>query len=75
MLTKQKTLLGRGAPVESSRARESSCHMAHSLGLYGNAVGFRVVSGQSFCLLPMCGLNQSPSQPRWIPVCEFLGGW
>ena len=68
MLTKQKTLLGRGAPVESSRAREPSCHMAHCLGVCANAAGFWVVSGQSSCLLPICGLNQSPSQPRWIPV-------
>ena len=66
MLTKQKTLLGGGAPVESSRARTPSCHMARSLGGYGNAVGFWVVSGQSSCLLPLCGLNQSRSQPRWI---------
>ena len=55
---KRKTLLGGGALVESSRARAPSCHMAHSLWVYGNAVGFSVVSGQSSCLLLMCGLNQ-----------------
>ena len=35
VLTKQETLLGRGAPVENSRVRtpgELLCHMVHSLG-------------------------------------------
>ena len=26
------------------------CHMAHSLGVYGDGVSFRVVSGPSSCL-------------------------
>ena len=55
MLTKQKTLLGRGAQVESSKRREpkencSATCMAHSFWFYGGGVSVRVVSGQSSCL-------------------------
>ena len=48
--------------------------MARSLGFYGDAVSFQVVSGQSFRLsvLP-CGTHIS--QQRWIPVQRVLGTW
>ena len=54
MLTKQETLLGRDSWVESRRVREPRnpggllCHMAYSLGFYGDGVSFQVVFGQSF---------------------------
>ena len=50
-LTKQETLLGRGSWVESRRVRDPGellCHVARSLGFYGDGVSFWVVSGQSF---------------------------
>ena len=51
MLTKQGTLLGRGAQEESSRVRgprRTACCVARSRGFYGDGISFRVVSGQSF---------------------------
>ena len=51
VLTKQETLLGRGALAESSRLRKPRrllCHVAHSLRFYGVEISFWVVSGQSF---------------------------
>ena len=51
MLTKQETLLGRGAQVEIRRVRNPGgllCHVAHSLGFHGDGISFRVDSGQSF---------------------------
>ena len=55
MLTKQEILLGRGAPVESSRVRDPElfCHMSCSLGFYGDGISFWVVFGQSF----LCGVG------------------
>ena len=54
MLTKQESLLERGALVESSRVREPRrahvlCHVARSLRFYGSGVSVWVVSGQSSC--------------------------
>ena len=51
VLTKQETLLGRGAWAESSRVREprrTALPCACSLGFYGDGISFWVVSGQSF---------------------------
>ena len=51
VLTKQGILLGKGAWVESSRVRnpgELLCHVACSLGFYGDGISFRVVFSQSF---------------------------
>ena len=49
---KQETLLGRGTPRwRAALVREPGellCNMAHSLGFYGDGIGFLVVSGQSF---------------------------
>ena len=44
VLTKQEILLGRGAPVESSRVRDPElfCHMACSLRFYGDGISFRL---------------------------------
>ena len=50
MLTKQETLLGKGAWAESSRVREPGgllCHVAYNLRFYGGGVSFQIVSGQS----------------------------
>ena len=51
MLTKQETLLEKGARAESRRVKDPGellCHMAHSLGFYGDGISFWVVSSQSF---------------------------
>ena len=66
MLTKQKTLLGRGARAEGSRVNEGNlgallCHMACSLRFYRNGINFWVVSGQSSCLAH----SWSGSGPSW----------
>ena len=76
MLTEQETLLRRGARAEGSRVREPR-RTALPRGLQSR-VSFRVVSGQSSCLVH--SLTQGPSwwrisQPRWIPVRRTLGGW
>ena len=49
VLTKQKTLLGRGIWAESSRVKEprrTALPLDRRLRFYGNEVSFRVVSGQ-----------------------------
>ena len=50
MLTKQKTLLGRGTQVENSRVREPrrTALPRGSLGFYGDRISFWVVFSQSF---------------------------
>ena len=51
MLTKQKSLLGRGTWAERCRVRnpgELLCRVARSLGFYGDGISFQVVFGQSF---------------------------
>ena len=51
VLTKQETLLGTGARVESRRVWNPGgllCHVAHNLGSFGDGISFRLVSGQSF---------------------------
>ena len=51
ILTKQEALLCKGTQAESSRVRnlgELLCHVACSLGFYGNGISLWVVSGQSF---------------------------
>ena len=52
VLTKQETLLERGACVESREGEGTQekllCHMACSLGFHGDEVSFWVISGQSF---------------------------
>ena len=51
VLTKQEILLGKGARVESRRAREPGellCHLACSLWFYGDGISFQVVFSQSF---------------------------
>ena len=52
MLTKQETLLGTSARVESRRVREprrtALLCAARSLGFYGDGISLQVVFGQSF---------------------------
>ena len=51
VLTKQETLLGKGARVESSRVREprrTALQEACSLGFYGDGISFWVVFRQPF---------------------------
>ena len=52
---------------------ELLCHVARSLGFYGDGMSFQVVSGQSFWLrVPPCGAHVA--QPRWMPAKRILGG-
>ena len=51
VLTKQKTLLGRGIWAESSRVREprrTALPSGSHVRFYGDRISFQVVSGQSF---------------------------
>ena len=51
VLTKQKIFLGKGSWVErvgEGNPGELLCHVARSLGFYGDGISFRVVFGQSF---------------------------
>ena len=51
MLTKQEILLGKGTWVRAvgeGNPGELLCHVARSLGVYGDGISFQVVFGQSF---------------------------
>ena len=63
LVTKQKTLLGRGTKEESRRERESRkplCHMAYSLRFYGSGLVSRF-SLANCPAWPLLGLAQGPS--------------
>ena len=77
VLTKQETLWGRGAwgrrAAGLGNPGELLCHVARSLGFYGNWVSFR---------LSLANHSDSGSflvaritQPRWIPARRILGRW
>ena len=78
MLTKQETLLGRGARQRAGGWGSLGgllCHMAHSLGFYGDGISFQVVFGPSFWLRVLPG-GAHVAQPRWMPARRILGsGW
>ena len=64
------------ARAESMRVREPGeelCHLAHSLGLYGDGTHFWVVCSRSFWfrVLPS---SARLVQPRWMPERKILGG-
>ena len=64
------------ARAESMRVREPGealCHLAHSLGLYGDGTRFWVVCSRSFWfrVLPS---SARLVQPRWMPERKILGG-
>ena len=72
MLTKQETLLGRHAGQRAGGYRNLGgllCHVACSLGFYGDGIIFRVVSGQAFWLRVLSGGVLNCSARR------ILGGW
>ena len=77
-LTKAKDFIREGCPRRRAAGEENPgellCHVAHSLSVYGNGVGFQVVSGQSFWLRVLPD-GACLSQPRWIAVRRILGGW
>ena len=51
------------------------CHVAHSLGFYGEGISFWVVSDQSLWLRVLPG-GARITRPRWIPARRILGdGW
>ena len=75
VLAKKETLLGRGAQSKSSRLRAPGqllCHVARSLGFYGDGLNFWVFSCQSLLLRVLPG-GMHVAQPRWIPVRRILG--
>ena len=49
------------------------CHVALSLGFYGDRISFWAVSGQSFWLRALPG-GAHIAQPRWILTRRILGG-
>ena len=74
MLTKQETLSGRGAWVESSRVRnpgEVLCYAACRPWFYDNGVSFQVVSGLSFWLRSFLVVHSLLSQDG----CQWEGFW
>ena len=56
--------------VGSGNPGELLCHMAHSLGFYGEGISFQVVSSQSFWLRVVPG---GVCLPRWMPKKRILG--
>ena len=52
---------------------EQLCHMACSLGFYGDGISFRVVFSQLFWLRVLPG-GAHLVQPRWMPARRILGG-
>ena len=52
---------------------ELLCHMACSLGFYGDGISFLVFLSQSFWLRVFPG-GASLVQPRWMPERRILGG-
>ena len=74
MLTKQETLLGRGAWVENGRVRNPGrvlCYAACSPWFYDNGVRFWVVSGQSSWLRSSLVAHSLLSQDE----CQWEGFW
>ena len=73
----QSKLYWEGAPEQrgggSGNPGELLCHVACSLGFYGDGVSFQVVSGQSFWLRVLPG-GAHLVQPRWMPARRILGG-
>ena len=51
---------------------ELLCHVACSLGFYGDRIGFWVVFGQSFWLRVLPG-GTCIAQPWWMPARRILG--
>jgi len=56
---------------QGGKGNRENCHVSGSLGFYGDAFRFQVVSGQSFSLKVLLG-GVCLSQPRWIPVRRIL---
>ena len=74
MLTKQETLLGRGAQAESRRVRDvgrTALPRGSQPQVFGDVISFCVVFGQSFRVLPG---GSRIGQARWMPVRRILGG-
>ena len=80
MLKKQEILLGRGAWEEGRKVKKPRrtalsllCHVAPSLGIYGDGIIFWVVSNPSFWLRVLLS-DACIAQARWTPVRRILGG-
>ena len=61
------------APGGSGNPGEQLCHMARSLGFYGDGISFRAVLSQSFWLRALPG-GTCLVQPTWMPERRILGG-
>ena len=59
--------------VGSGNPGELLCHVAHSLGFYGDGISFWVVFSQSFWLRVLPG-GACLVQSRWMPERRILGG-
>ena len=76
LLTKEETLLRRGAQVESRRVKETKrTSLPHGLQsrVLCDGISFWVVFGQSFWLRVPPD-NACIAQPRWMPARRILGG-
>ena len=76
MLTKQDILSGKGTWARAGgwgNPGEQFCHMARSLGFYGDGIHVRVVFSQSFWLRVLPG-SARLVHPRWMPERRILGG-
>ena len=66
----EKILLGRGPNKDREQQGQWKvggllCHMAHSLGFYGDGINFWVFSGQLFCCRNQYSRNQAPHSDSW----------
>ena len=77
MYWQSKRLHWEGAPGWRARGSGNQgdllCHVACSLGFYGDGISFRAVSGQSFWLRALPG-GAHIAQSRWILTRRILGG-
>ena len=69
---KVKDFIGKGRPGGEQYPGEPLCHVARSLGFYGDGVSFWVVFSRSFWLRVLPG-GACLVQPRWMPERMILG--
>ena len=74
---KARDFMGKGHPGGEQQGWENPgellCHVARSLGFYGDGISFQVVFGQSFWLRLLPG-GACLVQPRWMPERILEGG-
>ena len=80
VLTKQETLLGRGARAVREQQGKGTQENCSAMGLtvscfMAMGLAFWVVSGQSSCPCPYLLQFKALPQSRWFPVWVFQKGW